>query len=115
MGYHQKRGDHTLFFKHSNKGKVIALLVYVDNIMVTGYDTEEQKILKDRLAKEFKIKDLGPLKYFLGIEVAYSKVGIFLSQRKYALDLLVETGVSGGRGSNVPVEPNKKLGVDPNS
>ena len=52
---------------------------------------EEQTNLKERLAKEFEIKDLGVLKYFLGIEVAYSKVGIFLSQRKYMLDLLTET------------------------
>jgi len=64
MGYNQSRGDHTLFFKHSDKKKVTALLVYVDDIIVTGNDADEQKILKDKLAKEFDIKDLGPLKYF---------------------------------------------------
>ena len=56
-----------------------------------------------------KLKDLGILKYFLGIEVAYSKVDIFLSQRKYILDLLHETGLLGGKGASTPVEFNVKL------
>ena len=71
MGYSQSRGDHALFFKHSGE-KVTALLVYVDDIVVTGNDDEEQQTLKGKLAKESEIKDLGVLKYFLGIEVAYS-------------------------------------------
>jgi len=86
-----RRGDHTLFFKHSSKGNVTTLLVYVDDIIVTEDDFVEQTQLKERLSQEFEIKDLGVLKYFLGIEVAYSKVRIFLSQRKYILDLLQET------------------------
>ena len=48
----------------------------------TGNDEDEQKLLKGNLAHEFNIKDLSRLKYFLGIEVAYSKEGIFFSQRK---------------------------------
>ena len=92
MGYWQSRGDHTLFIKNSTGGKVTALIVYVDDIIVTGDDNVEQQQLKEQLAREFEIKDLGKLKYFLGIEVAYSKEGIFLSQRKYVLDLLEETG-----------------------
>lgn len=90
------------------------LLVYADDIIVTGNDAEEQKQLKESLAKMFEIKDLGTFKYFLGIEVAYSKVGIFLSQRKYTLDLLEEIGLLGGKGASTPVEPNLKLGENPN-
>jgi len=77
--------------KHSREGKVIALLVYVDDIIVIGDDEEEQMLLKRNLALEFEIKNLGILRYFLDIEVAYSKDGIFLFQRKYTLDLLAET------------------------
>ena len=108
MGYHQSRGDHTFFIKHHGD-LMTALLVYVDDIVVTGNDITEQVILKQNLAKEFEIKELGVLKYFLGIEVAYSKDGIFLSQRKYIMDLLIETGLLGGKGSSIPVDPNLKL------
>ena len=52
---------------------MIALLIYVDDIIVTGNNFEEQKQLKESLARTFEMKDLGALKYFLGIEVAYSK------------------------------------------
>lgn len=87
FGYQQSNADHTLFIKHY-KGKITILIVYVDDIVVTGNDTEEIARLKKLLAKEFKIKDLGKLQYFLGIEVARSAKRIFISQRKYILDLL---------------------------
>ena len=79
-GYRQSQGDHTLFIKHSPSGGVTALLVYVDDIIVTRDDEKEQQILSQRLVKEFEIKALGRLKYFLGIEVAHSRQGIFISQ-----------------------------------
>ena len=108
MGYHQSRGDHTLFIKHTGE-KVIVLPVYVDDIVVTRNDTIEQGRLKQNLAREFEIKNLGQLRYFLGIEVAHSKEGIFLSQRKYVLDLLDEIGLLGGKGGRISVDPNTKL------
>ena len=55
-------------------------------MIVIGNDLEERKALQSYLSKEFEM--IGSLKYFLGIEVSRSKEGIFLSQRKYALDLL---------------------------
>ncbi|RVW94742.1 Retrovirus-related Pol polyprotein from transposon RE2 [Vitis vinifera] len=73
---------------------------------VTGNDPEERKALQNYLSREFEMKDLGPLKYFLGIEVSRSSEGIFLSQRKYALDLLQETGMSGCQPVNTPIEKN---------
>nr|KYP73916.1 F-box/LRR-repeat protein 5 [Cajanus cajan] len=59
-------------------------LVYVDDIVITGDDQEGIKALKQHLFKHFQTKDLGPLRYFIGIEVAQSKFGIAISQRKYA-------------------------------
>ena len=56
-------------------------------MIITG-DDEEIERLQEQLSTEFEMKNLGGLKYFLGIEVARSRRGIFLSQRKYVLDLL---------------------------
>ena len=90
-GYKQSQGDHTLFIKHSNRREVTALLVYVNDIIVTENDEREKHEVKQRLPTEFEIKELGKLKYFLGIEVAYSTQGIFISQQKHVIDLLAET------------------------
>ena len=87
FGYKQSQGNHTLFIKHSAARGVTALLVYVDNIIVTGNDEREKHDVKKILAKEFELKELGKLKYFLGIEVTYSTQGIFISQQKYVTDL----------------------------
>lgn len=110
FGYKQSQADHTLFIKHHSQGKVTALIVYVDDIVLTSNDDGEIQNLKHRLANEFEIKDLGTLKYFLGIAVARSKHGIFISQRKYILDLLKETGMLGCKATDNPVEVNVKLG-----
>ncbi|KAL5577658.1 hypothetical protein UlMin_019357 [Ulmus minor] len=112
-GYKQSQGDHTLFIKHSQDGKVTVLLVYVDDIIITGDNEIERERLKECLTKEFDIKELGRLKYFLGIEVAHSQEGIFISQQKYVTDLLTETGKLGCKPAVVPVDPNQKLGEAP--
>jgi hypothetical protein len=85
------------------------LAVYVDDIIITGDDEEEIKQLKKKLSKEFEVKDLGQLRYFLGIEIARSPKGIVLSQRKYVLDLLSETVMLGCRPASTPIDPNHKL------
>ena len=89
FGYTQSNSDHTLFLKH-NQGKVTALIIYVDDMIVTGNDPNEILSLQRHLTSKFDMKQLGDLKYFLGIKVSRSKHGIFLSQRKHVLDLLAE-------------------------
>ena len=79
--------DHSVFYTCSKQGK-IWLLVYVDDIIITSDDTQDIVMLKEFLQKKFNAKDLGPLKYFLGIEIARSSHGIAPSQRKYVLELL---------------------------
>ena len=101
----------TLFFKH-NRGKIAVLIVYVDDIMVTGDDSEEIAHLKAQLAQAFEVKDLGYLRYFLRIEVAHSSKEIFLSQRKYILDLLTEIGMFGCQPIATPIEQNHRLVAD---
>ena len=100
----------TLVIKHSTAGGVTALLVYVGNIIVTGNDEREKHDVNQRLAKEFEIKELGKLKYFLDIEVAYSTQGIFISQQKYVTNLLAETRKIGCKPVSTPMDPTHKLG-----
>ena len=69
MKYKQSQREHTLFIKYSASRRVTTLIGYVDDIIVIGNDLMEMQLLKDQLAKEFEIKELGKLKYFLGIEV----------------------------------------------
>ncbi|KAM5578991.1 hypothetical protein ABKV19_009000 [Rosa sericea] len=108
IGYRQSNSDHTLFLKH-RCGKVTALIIYVDDMVVTGDDIEEIQRLQGQLSSEFEMKDLGNLKYFLGIEVARGKECIVLSQRKYVLDLLAETGMLDCKPVDTPIEQNHRL------
>ncbi|KAK3037075.1 hypothetical protein RJ639_029917 [Escallonia herrerae] len=95
----------------SDLDKLIAhCKVYVDDIILTGDDIAEIERLKQCLASEFEIKDLGSLKFFLGMKIARSRKGIAMSQRKYVLDLLKETSMSGCRPVETPIDPNQKLG-----
>ncbi|PRQ17925.1 putative RNA-directed DNA polymerase [Rosa chinensis] len=112
FGYRQSNSDHTLFIKCKN-GKITALIVYIDDMIVTGDDPKEMNELQKYLSKEFEMKDLGQLKYFLGIEVARSKKGILLSQRKYVIDLLAETGMLDCRPMETPIEMNHRLAIYP--
>lgn len=80
-------------------------------MVVTEDDSNEMRTLQENLAKEFEMKNLGHLRYFLGIEVARSKQGISLSQRKYVLDLLAETGMLDCKPADAPMEMNHKLSM----
>ncbi|RVW32477.1 Retrovirus-related Pol polyprotein from transposon RE1 [Vitis vinifera] len=87
----------------------------VDDIILSGNDMEELQNLKKYLSEEFEVKDLGNLKYFLGMEVARSRKGIVVSQRKYILDLLKETGMLGCKPIDTPMDSQKKLGIEKES
>ncbi|RVW55235.1 Retrovirus-related Pol polyprotein from transposon TNT 1-94 [Vitis vinifera] len=108
-GFVQCQSDHTLFVKHFLEGKLAIIIVYVDDIILTGDHEEKIDLLKKLLTKEFEIKDLGNLKYFLGMEIARSKKGIAVSQRKYVLDLLNETGMLRCKPAETPMDTTVKL------
>ncbi|KAA0067119.1 Cysteine-rich RLK (receptor-like protein kinase) 8 [Cucumis melo var. makuwa] len=108
--YGQGHFYHTLFTKVSKTGKIAILIVYMDDIVLTVDDQTEISQLKQRMGDEFEIKDLENLKYFLGMEVARSKEGISVSQRKYTFNLLTETDMLGCRPADTPIEFNCKLG-----
>ena len=85
------------------------MVVYVDDIVIAGEDQDGISQLKKHLFSHFHTKDLGKLKYFFGIEVARSKTAIVISQRKYVLDLLEETGMLDCKPVDTPMDPNTKL------
>ncbi|XP_042983373.1 uncharacterized mitochondrial protein AtMg00810-like [Carya illinoinensis] len=107
-GFIQFATDHSLFTKISGSS-FIALLVYVDDILIASNDMNAIEELKLFLDSKFKLKDLGPLKYFLGIEIARSANGISLSQRKYALEILEDSGMLGSKTQKFAMEQNLKL------
>ena len=90
-GYVQSRADYSLFTRIQGKS-FTALLIYFDDILITGNDPVSIAAIKKFLHSQFHIKDLGDLKYFLGIEVS-SKNGIFISQHKYALEIIKDAGL----------------------
>ncbi|CAN0875318.1 Retrovirus-related Pol polyprotein from transposon RE1, partial [Linum grandiflorum] len=105
-GYKHCQTDDMMFVKHGREGRIAILIVYVDDIIITGNDEEEITRLKKKLNEEFELKDLGEMKYFLGMEVARSNKGLLISQRKYVLDLLDETGMIGCKPTDIPMQPN---------
>jgi len=85
------------------------LVVYVDDIVLTSNVHHGISQVKQRLCQYFQTKDLGKLRYFLGIEVTQSNTSIVISQRKYALDILEETGLMNSKFVDTPMDSNVKL------
>lgn len=110
FGYKQSNSDHTLFLKRRGN-RITCLVIYDDDMVITGDDAKEIEELKRQLFREFEMKDLGHLKYFLGIEVLRSKKGIFINQRKYILDLLAEAGMIDCKPAETPIVTNHGLQI----
>ena len=87
-------------------------MLYVDDIVITGDDSDGTQQYKLFLQSQFQTQDLGQLKYSIGIEVARSQSGIYLSQRKYVLDLQHETGMLGSKPVDTPMDQHTKLIAD---
>lgn len=111
LGFSQTSSDHTSFLKTSD-ALFLCVIVYVDDIIISSNNDTKVDLLKSQLKSFFKLRDLGPIKYFLGLEIARSTDGIHICQRKYALDLLDETGLLGCKPSSVPMDPAIKYSIE---
>ena len=92
-----------MFTRHSAHGTVI-LLVYIDDIIITGSTAALIQDVTRAMHTTFKMKDLGPLHYFLGMEVSRTGSGLFLHQSKYARDLLQKAGLEKCTSQPTPME-----------
>ncbi|CAA7043512.1 unnamed protein product [Microthlaspi erraticum] len=107
-GFRQSSSD-TSLFSLINGDSHLYVLVYVDDLVIGGSDPSDISSFKEYLRNCFHMKDLGHLRYFLGLEIARNEDGIFLCQRKYALDIITECGLLGARPSVVPMEQKHHL------
>ncbi|XP_070668571.1 uncharacterized mitochondrial protein AtMg00810-like [Malus domestica] len=103
--------DSPLFIRKGLDG-LLVVLIYVDDIIITGENEIEIEALKQSLNHIFAIKDLGRLKYFLYIEMATSQKGLFINQRKYVMDLLIEAELLNCKLAAIPLDSKLKLDID---
>ncbi|KAL2242415.1 UNVERIFIED_CONTAM: Retrovirus-related Pol polyprotein from transposon RE1 [Sesamum indicum] len=108
FGFIQSLNDYCLFVKGSGDSLVI-VLVYVDDLLITGPSEELITEVKQFLDDVFSIKDLGYAKYFLGLEIARSPAGTWVTQHKYIHDLIADTGLDQCRPASTPLPPGLKL------
>jgi len=107
-GYFASNSDSSSFVKKQSKVHVIVLL-YVDDMIVTGNDNGEIAKLRAELSVWFEMKDLGELSHFLGFEVSSLKGGIFVSQQSYAKKLVGRFGLNQSKWCSTPLDTNIKL------
>ncbi|XP_031286751.1 uncharacterized protein LOC116145431 [Pistacia vera] len=86
--------------------------MYVDDLVITGNNSPFVERIIDQLGKKFSLKDLGPLHFFLGIEVIPTRDGIFLSQHKYIRELLGKTSMKGAKDVTTPLSTSVSLKLD---
>jgi hypothetical protein len=106
-GFSTSAHDLALFVHVSPRGRT--LLLYVDDMIIAGDDPEYIAFVKVRLSDQFLMSDLGPLRYFLGIEISSTPEGFFLSQEKYIQDLLDRASLTDHRTAGTPMELNVYL------
>jgi len=109
--FKQSFADHSLFIQYDHD-KITIILVYVDDIIVTGNSPERIQNITMLLNQAFKLKKLGDLTYFLIFEITRSSKGINLSQRKYTIDLLNETGMLNSSLVSTPMNFSTKFHAD---
>ena len=104
-GFSGSSFDTTLFLRRSGHGITI-LILYVYDMIITGDDMQGIQDLKHFLGRQFEMKDLGPLNYFLGLEVSSYANGYYLTQAKYTSDLISPASITDRKIVDTPIEYN---------
>lgn len=87
-GFETCPSEHTLFIKSEEGGRYLVVSLYVNDLLFTGNDEATFERFKNSMKQEYDMSDLGKMKYFLGVEVVQRSKGIFISQKKYAKEVL---------------------------
>ena len=108
LGYIASHYDFALFFRRTDKG-IILLLLYVDDMIITGDNLSGIKELKDFLNQQLEMKDFGYLNYFLGLEITHSIEKLYITQAKYVYELLSWAKLTDSKIVDTPIELNVHL------
>ncbi|XP_017179084.1 uncharacterized mitochondrial protein AtMg00810-like [Malus domestica] len=108
LGFQASLADPYLFVKHASLG-IVVLLLYVDDIILTGSSSSDIATVILELTKAFDMKDMGQLNYFMGLQISYHSNGLFVSQQKYARDLLARVNMSNSKLCATPCFPYHRL------
>ena len=111
IGFNQTRSDSSLFV-YRDSDQMAYLLLYVDDMVLSASTTSLLQHIIMRLRSAFAVKDMGPLQYFLGIDVKRNKDGFFLSQSQYVVDLLERAGLSNCKPADTPADTKPKVSSD---
>jgi hypothetical protein len=103
--------DSALFIRHTSTD-ITLILLYMDDMIITGDDTASIRDLQKFLSQYFEMKDLGTLSYFLGLEVTPSSDSYYLSQAKYASNLLSKAGLTDSKTISTPLKLNVKFNAN---
>jgi histone deacetylase 1/2 len=111
VGFTQCRSDSSLFILLTATGTAF-LLLYVDDMVLSASSDTLLKHIIAKLRSVFAIKDMGPLRYFLGVDVKRSSEGFFLSQANYVEDLLERAGMSNCKEAATPADARAKVSAE---
>ena len=111
-GFEKCDYEHTLFIKASKEDKVLIISLYVDDLIFTGNDKLMFTEFKNSMKHEFDMTDLSKMRYFLGLEVLQRSDGVFINQKKYALEVLQLFGMDKSNSVHNPIVPGFKLVKD---
>ena len=108
FGFQNSYAETSLFVFHAD-GHTMYLLIYVDDLILTGNNATKVNQFIAILAQRFSIKDLGLLSYFLGVEAVPNKHGLLLSQRRFIMDLLTQTKMQDAKIVLTPIPTSSTL------
>lgn len=111
LGFRHSKADYSLYFKVTDN-TITPVLIYVDDILISGNCRAAVNELKAELSTHFNMRDMGPVSYFLGLEIDRSEAGFFISQKKYVLNLIKEFGMMKASPLKVPMDSHINLSAN---